>query len=240
MYQKLDCIALRTVKYSDRSSILSVYSRQEGRLSLLVPAGQGKQAARMRALLMPMGRFECVADIRPGREIYPFRDLRPILLPPVGDPVRSTLALFVTDLLSGLLKESMPDPLLFDFINRSIEQLSTLPTKQLANFHIVFLILLTRFLGIEPDWGSYREGAIFDLAEGIFRQSPPPHRNFLTSSDSSVAFTLRRISYRNLHLFAMSRFDRNRLLDSILHYYQLHYPSLPTLSSLPILRVMAD
>ena len=64
MYRPLNCIALRTVRYSDRNSILSVYTLQQGRMSLLVPAGTGKAAARLRALLMPLGRFDCVADIR--------------------------------------------------------------------------------------------------------------------------------------------------------------------------------
>lgn len=65
----LTCIALRTVKYSDRASILSVYTAQRGRMSLAVPAGKGKSAARFRALTMPMAVFECQADVRPGREI---------------------------------------------------------------------------------------------------------------------------------------------------------------------------
>ena len=42
MYRPLDCIALRTVRYSDRNSILTAYTRQAGRLSFLVPAGTGR------------------------------------------------------------------------------------------------------------------------------------------------------------------------------------------------------
>lgn len=240
MYENLHCIALRTVKYSDRNSILTVYSRQEGRVAFLVPAGRGREANRLRALLMPMGRFECVADLRPGRDIHNFRDVRPSGLPPAGDPLRSTIAIFIADLLTGLLKEPMPDPLLFDFVDNSISALNDSATTGLANFHIAFLILLSRFLGIEPDWGSYAPGMVFDLSEGIFRPSPPPHRNFLPSAESEALYRLRRINYRNMSKFSMSRFDRNRLLDYILLYYQLHYPTLPNLASLPILRVLAD
>lgn len=249
MFQKLDCIALRTVKYSDRNSILTVYTRQEGRLSVLVPAGHGREANRIRALLMPLGRFECVADIRPGREIHNIRDVRPSVLPAVGDPARSTVSLFIADLLSGLLKEPMPDPLLFDFFHNSILALnSPLSTKAggkpnlngIANFHIAFLIMLSRFLGIEPDWGSHAEGSVFDMKEGVFRASPPLHRDFLGSADADKLYQLHRINYRNMHLFQMSRFERNQLLDLILHYYRLHYPSLPALTSLPVLRLLAD
>lgn len=240
MYQKLDCIALRTVKYSDRNSILTVFSRQEGRLAFLVPAGKGKEANRLRALLMPLGQFECVADLRPGRDIHNIKDVRPTSLPPMGDPLRSTIALFITDLFTDIIKESMVDPQLFQFVEWSIKRLNDSKIKGIQNFHIWFLMHLARFLGIEPDWGSYREGAVFDLAEGVFRASPPLHRNFLATAESEFVNTLRRINYRNLDRFRFSRFDRNRVLDIILLYYRLHYPSLGVPTSLSVLRVMAD
>lgn len=240
MYSNLDCIALRTVKYSDRNSILSVFTRQEGRLSFLIPAGKGKEASRMRALLMPLGRFECVADIRPGRDIHSIRDVRPHGLPPVGDPMRSSIAMFITDLLSSILKETMPDPLLFQYIDRAIDNLNDPKLRGAANFHIAFMIHLTRFLGIEPDWGSFRDGSVFDLTEGIFRQSPPAHRDFLPSAESEVLRALGRISFENMHRFRFNRFERNRVLDLIILYYQRHYPSIAAPTSLQILRMLGD
>lgn len=246
MYKSLDCIALRTVRYSDRNSILTAYTRQGGRLSFLVPAGTGRAAARLRALLMPMGRFECVADIRPGRDIHSIRDVKAVVLPPVADPLRSTIALFVADMLSILLKEPMSDPLLFDFIDDALRRLGenrkgmTLEGAALLNFHICFLIRLTRFLGIEPDWPTYLPGAVLDFADGIFRPFPPSHRNFLPPGESEAASLLGRMNFRNLGHFSMTRFERNTILDRILLYYQTHFPSVGEPSSLSILRMMAD
>ncbi len=210
----------------------------------MVPAGTGRAAARLRALLMPMGRFECVADIRPGRDIYPIRDVRAVLLPPVSDPLRSTIALFIADLLSVLLKEPIPDPLLFDFIDDSLRKLGKdsgrLRGNGLLNFHICFLTRLSRFLGVEPDWPTYLPGSVFDMSDGIFRQSPPLHRNYLPPGEAEIAMLLGRMNFRNLELFRFSRFERNTILDRLLLYYQTHYPSLGDPPSLPILRMMAD
>lgn len=237
---------MRTVRYSDRNSILTAYTRQGGRLSFLVPAGTGRAAARLRALLMPMGRFECVADIRPGRDIHSIRDVKAVVLPPVADPLRSTIALFVADMLSTLLKEPMSDPLLFDFIDDALRRLGesrkgmTLEGAALLNFHICFLIRLTRFLGIEPDWPTYLPGAVLDFADGIFRPFPPSHRNFLPPGESEAASLLGRMNFRNLGHFRMTRFERNTILDRILLYYQTHFPSVGEPSSLSILRMMAD
>lgn len=246
MYKRLDCIALRTVRYSDRNSILTAYAREGGRMSFLLPAGGGKAAARLRALLMPMGRFECVADIRPGRDIHPIRDVRAVVLPPVCDPLRSTLALFMADIMSALLREPMSDPLLFDFVDNALRRLAreegaeTLRGAALLNFHLCFLVRLTRFLGIEPDWATYRPGAVLDLADGIFRALPPAHRRFLPPGESEAAASIGRMSFRNLGLYRLTRFERNTMLDRILLYYQTHFPSLGEPSSLAILRMMAD
>ena len=58
MYRDIEAIALRMVRYNDRHSILSAYSRQAGRMSLLVPAGPSASARRVRALLMPMAHLD--------------------------------------------------------------------------------------------------------------------------------------------------------------------------------------
>ena len=47
MLRELHCIALRTIKYNERHSILSAYSLEVGRVSFLVPAGAGKEALIM-------------------------------------------------------------------------------------------------------------------------------------------------------------------------------------------------
>jgi DNA repair protein RecO (recombination protein O) len=39
-----------------------------------------------------------------------------------------------------------------------------------------------------------------------------------------------------MHVFRLSRADRNRTLEIIEHYYRLHLPQFPELRSLPVLR----
>lgn len=241
----LTCIALRTVKYSDRASILSVYTAERGHLSLAVPAGKGKSAARFRALTMPMAVFECQADLRPGREIVNARDVRGIILPPSGSPIATVIALFMADFLGALLREPQADAPLFAFLVRSAEELAAgaLPgvagahaSRQLPNFHIAFMMRLQRFMGIEPDWSTYTPGAVFDMAAGVFRTLPPPHPRYLNPEESTAAWRLSRMTTANCHRFRFSRFDRNRILDGLLSYYRLHFPTLGSLPSTDILR----
>ncbi|MDE7154739.1 MAG: recombination protein O N-terminal domain-containing protein, partial [Muribaculaceae bacterium] len=54
MLRPVKCIILRTVRYNDKSSIVTVYSRELGRMSFVSPAGASREATRRRALLMPL------------------------------------------------------------------------------------------------------------------------------------------------------------------------------------------
>lgn len=242
MFETLECIALRAVKYNDRNSILSVFTRQHGRVSLLLSWGKSREAMRMRAICMPLGKFECVVDMRPGRDIYNMRDVRPCVgnMSVTFSPVKSAIALFVADFLSSLLREPQQDELLYAFLEQSIAVLANAEGQSLANFHICFMLRLQHFLGIEPDWATYSNGAVFDLADGIFRAVAPLHSQFIPSQEAEVVFLLRRMNFRTMSRFGMTRAQRNRILDCLLEYYQIHFPTLGSLNSLGVMRTMFD
>ncbi len=237
MFQTLSCIALRTVKHSDRHSILSAYSRQRGRISLLVPAGNGREAARRRAMLMPGNRFSCVADLRDDGRIPPMRDVMSRGHSPAttGDPVKGAVTLFLVDFLNTLMRDSMPDESMFDFIDSMLEHY-TVMKRGSANFHLLFLIKLAHFAGIEPDLSTYRQGRVFDLIDGVFRDSAPLHGRFLDRNESESTVKLMRMNLRNISLYQLSATDRNTILDYILQYYNLHFASLQSIKSIDILR----
>lgn len=240
MYQPLNCIALRMVRHSDRHNILTAYARQTGRIAFLLPAANTPRAAAMRALASPMGRFDCVAQIRPGRDLFNLSDMRRRGPLPSASPVKGAIAMFAADVANALLREPQTDTNLFDFLDGWSAALPQASPDTTANMHIAFLMGLMHFMGIEPDWSTYSPGSVFDLSEGIFRPVPPVHRMYLTSAESAAAYALRGLRSRTARLFRLSRSDRNRILDLILRYYQVHFPSMGSLNSLPVLRTLFD
>lgn len=237
MFITLDCIALRTVKYNDKHSILSVYTRQRGRLSFLVPAGQGREASRRRAIMMPMGRFTCVGDIRETRSLQTMRDVATRGVSTSGDPMKGMTLFFLADFLNAALREAQPDETLFRFIDYMTERFVTM-RRGVANFHICFLVRLQRYLGIEPDVSTYRTGYLFDMTDGVFRQSAPLHGKFLDAVEAQAAFNLLRMTPDNLHLYRMSHTERNRVLDRLLEFYSIHFGNLQSPGALDVLRDM--
>ena len=239
MYQPLHCIALRTIKYNDKHSILSVYSLEMGRLSFLISAGNGREANRRRALFMPLSIFECVASIKPGRELHTMRDPR-VLVPLHGlhsHPVKGAVSMFIAEVLNAVLRESQSDNATFAFLVDAITRFDVM-ADGVANYHLCFLYRLGRFIGIEPDISSYQKGAVFDMQEGRFRMTPPLHHKYLNADDAAVLAMLSRITFDNMRFYKFNRNQRNDLLDKILEYYTIHYSSLSQTQSLDVLRAL--
>lgn len=233
-------IPLRMTRYSDRHAILLAYSREAGPVSLLVPAGNGKRAAMTRALLMPLSIVDCEVNVRPGRDIHQLSSPRPVevLNNIVTHPGRRMTAQFLAEVLSVVLREGQPDEGMFSFLYRSIKYLNDLPAAQTVNFNLAFLYALGRVAGIAPDASTYREGYIFDIADGVFRASTPLNGKWLSADDSKVLWKLSRMTFDNMRFYRFTREQRNRALDTILDYFTIHYASLRSLQSLPVLRSM--
>lgn len=238
MQQAVTCLALRSVKYSDSSSIATVWSRELGRLAVATPSGAGAEAKRRRAIMMPMGVFEAVATIRPQQEVARLSDIRPLVrsAAAAGHPARSVVAMFLADFLCQALRESPPDDHLSDFLFAQASLLGQASGTALANFHLSFLYRLSRFLGIEPDMGSYRKGACFDMREARFTITAPIHSQWLQPDHARVAAIIARLQPRSLGLLRLSRAQRNQALDTILNYYSIHFRPLSAIPSLPIVR----
>lgn len=240
MKESLHLICLRTVPHNDRHSILRTFSLERGPMTFLQPAGNGREASRRRALLMPLGLVECVADIRPGRDIHIMSQPRCInsLQGIRSNPIKTSVALFIAEVLDATVREAQPDRNIWHFVENSVMMLDALPGNSVANFHICFLMRLGPLLGIEPDVSTYSPGRVFDMIDGVFRASPPLHRNYLDSKQAEAVAALSRINYLNMHLFKMSRDERAEMLDGILRYYSIHYAPLTGLKSLEVLRML--
>ncbi len=241
MLTSIDCIALRTVKYNDRHNILTVYTRQRGRMSLLIGAGSSREANRRRAVTMPLSLINCIVDLRNDRDIPSIREIRVTrqLAGLHSDPTKMAMGMFLAEILGIVLTEGDSDNNLFTFLSESIARLSDI-RRGAANFHLSFLYRLGYFLGIQPDMSGYREGRVFDLVDAVFRDAPPLHGRYLEAREAKSLALLSRMTPDNMHLYKYSREQRHRILTAILEYYSLHYASLSSLNSLDVLRRLFD
>jgi DNA repair protein RecO (recombination protein O) len=110
--------------------------------------------------------------------------------------------------------------------------------SRFANFHLVFLLRLTRFLGFYPNLDDYKDGDYFDLRESVFMRIPPVHRDLLHQEEAQKVQLMMRMDFPTMHLFRMSHQERNRLLEVSLKYYRLHLPDFPEMKSIDVLQAL--
>ena len=134
----------------------------------------------------------------------------------------------------NLLKDITDNKSLYQYLLHSIEVLEY-SERGIANYHLVFILNLTRFLGFYPNLVDYRQGDFFDMLNGIFVDRQPLHKHYVVKSESMALSKLARISYENMHLFRFSRQDRINVVNKMLEYYRIHLSDFPPLKSLDVL-----
>lgn len=232
-------IVLNALKYGDSAYVITVYSLSWGRLSCILYGG--KKKGQSKALIQPMSIIEItLASISHKRELQTIKEIR--ILYPFSSvpfhPLKNPVALFLSELLYKVLRSNESDDSAFAFLSNSIQQLDQLDTG-LADFHLVFMMKLTRYLGFEPNRenSAYR---YFDLMNGVFQARRPEHIHFLADSEADNIMRLLETGYGTPVYQGMNRQRRGILLDHLIEYYSLHIPDFHKMLSLPVLKSLFD
>ena len=237
MLTKTQAIVLHSLKYGETRLIVDMFTRSQGRQSFIVSIPKSVKGKIKKQLFQPLTLLEIESDLRPKLQLQKLSDVR--LASPFSsipfDPNKLSISLFIAEFLYYALRSEQHNEPLFDYIVNSIQWLDA-QTDRFANFHLVFLMRLSRFLGFYPNLDHYQTGDYFDLRESIFLSAPPVHRDFLHPQDAEKIQLMMRMDFPTMHLFRMSHQERNRLLEVSLIYYRLHLPDFPELKSVSVLQ----
>ena len=237
MLTKTQAIVLHSLKYGETRLIVDMFTRSQGRQSFIVSIPKTVKGKIKKQLFQPLTLLEIEADLRPKLQLQKLSDVR--LASPFSsipfDPNKLSISLFIAEFLYYALRSEQHNEPLFDYIVNSIQWLDA-QTDRFANFHLVFLMRLSRFLGFYPNLEHYQTGDYFDLRESVFLSTPPVHRDFLYPQEAEKIQLMMRMDFPTMHLFRMSHQERNRLLEVSLIYYRLHLPDFPELKSVSVLQ----
>jgi DNA repair protein RecO (recombination protein O) len=133
-----------------------------------------------------------------------------------ADVRKSTIAMFLAELLNKAVRDESHAQELYAFISGSLIALDE-ATQDFENFHLVFLVKLSRFLG----FGAHH---VHEVAG----------RRMVDGALEPLLKALLRAEY-DTHL-AMSVAQRRDLLDVLLNFYKDHLDTLGEFKSVPVLR----
>ncbi|UCG27293.1 MAG: DNA repair protein RecO [Bacteroidales bacterium] len=237
MLAKTTGIVLHHIKYSDSSLIVTIYTEKFGRKSFIINNVRGRGSSPKANILQPLFLLELDVYFKLNRDIQrikEFKNIVPFRTIPFN-VIKSTVALFLAEILYKTIREEESNHKLFEFLYNSI-QFFDITATGIPNFHIMFLLQLTKYLGFQPDINYTRQNRIFDLQNGNFVPAIPFHPHYIDESLSRILNKMLRINYKNLDSIKMTSEERYRLLLKILEYYQLHTESMGEIKSLLVLK----
>ena len=141
-------IVLGTVKYGDKAVIVNMFTDTFGRQSYIVQGlGSGKGRGSKLAYFQPLFALQFEGIISDKSELHRLKDVQSsiVLQSTPYDIRKSTIALFMAEVLYRLIGESEANSQLFDFVYGSIEALDAID-EGVANFHLWFLANISRFI----------------------------------------------------------------------------------------------
>lgn len=237
MITKTRGIVLRSVRFGESSLIVDVLTKSSGRVSFMVHIPKTSKGKIKKQYFQPMTLLDVEYDFRQRSNLQRIKDVR-VSLPyssiPI-DPAKSCISLFLSEFIYYATRNEQENPTLFTYISTSLEWLDN-AYEDFANFHLVFMMRLGKFLGFHPFLEDFTPGCFFDLRNGCFTLSMPLHADFLNAADAGHLYNLMRMNFETMKLFKLSHDDRNRITEIVLRYYKLHLPNMPELQSFDILR----
>ena len=237
MMTKTNAIVLRSVKYADHALIVDMLTERCGRVSFMVRLSKSSKGKFRRNLFMPLTILEIDFVASRSSTLFHLKDVHlafplPSLL---SDPYKMSIGIFLSEFLLYATRDESDNSPLYNYVENSLKWLDGVDSN-FSNFHLVFMIKMSRFVGFLPNTEDYHSGDYFDLLNGSFCDKVPTHSHYLRPEDAGKIGLLMRLGYPTMHLCSMTRQERNRCMDVILDYYRLHVPGIPELRSHHVLK----
>ncbi len=224
MLLKTKGIVLRFVKYKETSVIATIYTLNKGVISVIANSVRNKNGKGKIALFQPLSLVELVIYYNPSKNIsriseissyHPLHNLR-------QDAIKSSISIFITEVLNKCVKEEDSNPPFFNFIQNSIIHLNE-QQSEVHNFHLVFLLKLSLFLGIKPHSTN-------DFVQQISNSS-----FYLDHNNAEALQNLLNANYETrLNLLSGTRL---KILADLLEYYQ-HHIDIGNINSIEVLHTL--
>ena len=237
MIVKTEAFVLHSLKYGEQKLIVDVFTRQQGRLSFVVPLPRSAKGRLKKQYFQPLTLLTITFNYLPQQQLQRLSDATIATpLPSLQtDAAKLAIGLFVAEFLYHALKGEQRNEPLFQYVWSALQWLDGC-SSPFANFHLVFLLHLSSFLGFHPNLEHYSPQSFFDLRAGTFCPTAPLHRDYLLPQEAAMMRLMMRMDLPTMHLFRMNRHERARCLDVALTYYRLHLPDFPPLRSVGVLQ----
>lgn len=240
---KTQGIVLKTIPYGEKGCITRVFTRDYGVIPCLIKNTRRKDGKHklsyfkeLTILMLDLSKYK-------NSDFYRIDDLQICYLYAFQisfyqDLNKVCIFMFLAEVIEKCTKEDVYSPELYDFIYSSLMEMDNCE-KISFDFHLIFMIQLTRLFGLAMNFDNYSETAVFNIAEGTFTEKAPsqelciPAKYALLMKD---AFSLQL----NDRLPGSNTEIRRNLITYLQYFYRYHFPNFKDLKSVHVLKQIIE
>jgi DNA repair protein RecO (recombination protein O) len=223
MLHKTRGIVIHTTDYSETSIVAKIYTELFGLQSYIVNSVRKKNAKIKSNVFQPLTLVDLVVyhkergGLQRVAEVKPMPALRNIPF----DIRKSSMALFLDEVLYKSLREEECNPSLFEFIFHAVQMLD-LQQPVNPDFHLLFLLQYTKYLGFFPSNDYDETHCVFNLQEGNFQADVPSHPFYIPADVSAHFHHLLEVLPDFNSRLSIPVDVKRQLIEHILEYFELH------------------
>jgi len=233
MLHKTRGIVFKTTDYSESSIVVQIFTEKFGLQSYIINGAKKPKAKISRNMLQPLHLVDMVVYHKAGGNIQRIRELKnsPVLLTIPYEIIKSCIAMFLNEVVYKAVKQQTADENIFDFIFNAIELLDH-KTTGVANFHLLFLTQLTRYLGFYPHGQA---ADYFDMKDGVFSKYKPDSVQYLSPPHTRNFYLLLQSNFGTIDELKLNNDERRYLINKLLEYYAMHIEGFGNIRSHEVL-----
>lgn len=224
MLHKTQGIVINYVRFRESSIIVKIYTQKFGIQTYIENGVRSSKGKNKIALFQPLTLLDMVVYHDDRKSIHRISEVK-CLIPYISLPydiAKSSIAMFLDEMLNKTLQEQTENEVLFDFLRESLLVLD-LQDDNFENFHLIFLLKLSFFLGFSPQ--SSQE--MFEQFKEFSMQIP---------YDLNYERLLNHLIWAEYTTpLQIGRLERIHLLDIIILFYKIHIEGLGEIKSLQVL-----
>jgi len=216
-----NAIVLSALKYKDSSLIVSCYTKELGIQSyILHHVFKAKKSKLNPAYFQLLTQLEIQTNYKTNQSLHKITEvkLHHSYTSIHTNIYKSSVSMFIAEVLQSILKEEEKNTELYRYLEASLLWYDL--HKFNANFHLVFLLKLSQYLGVYPDLNTL-------------------HLNFFNyEKDNQKVHILKKIlgiHFDDLNTIKINAQMRQDILNEILHYFSVHLGDFKKPKSLKIL-----
>ena len=233
MLVKTKSIVISSIKYQEKSLIVKCFTLSDGLKSYFVrDAFSSRKSNQKIAYFQPFSILEIEAVHKNKGTLENFKEIKlAIPFQTIHNTVtKSTIVLFLSEMMHYSIHEEEKNEALFTYLETALLWLDT--HDEIANFHLIFLLEATKYLGFYPDTADI-DLPFFEMTEGIF--TPFHAISSLSEHETQLFKKLIGLKFES-DLKTFHIIERQIVLKIMIDYYSFHLEGFRKPKSLDVLK----